>query len=99
MRVRKSVMAAVAGAIGVLAVASPALAAVQYVGGGEWRYGVTDVNYSNYYHGSARHQSSVFNNLKGLVRSGCASGGSWSYATQAAATQGNKAYWSKDACN
>ena len=96
--IRKALLAIAAGAIGALAVAAPALATTVSVGGGTWQYGVTVSNYSNYYHGSKAHRSSVDNSVAGLVRSGCVSSGQWSYASEVAAASGNNAYWSTDAC-
>jgi len=75
--IRKALLAIAAGAIGALAVAAPALATTVSVGGGTWQYGVTVSNYSNYYHGSKAHRSSVDNSVAGLVRSGCVSSGQW----------------------
>ena len=97
-RGRKFVLALVGGTIGALAIAAPALATTVSAGGGTWSYGVTDVNYSNYYQPTVSHRSSVNNPLKGLVRSGCVGGGSWSYASEAASTQDNQAFWSVDSC-
>ena len=75
----------------VLGSAVAANATVTFAGGGIWSYGVSDRNYSDYYH-SADHRSSV-QNANGLVRSGRTSGGLWSYASQAKTASGNKAYW------
>ena len=99
---RKAGLALAAGVVGALAVAAPALATTESVGGGTWEHGVTAYspagkNYSNYYHGSRAHRSSV-QNAGGLVRSSCVGAGSWSVASQHATPRGNKAYWSIDAC-
>lgn len=46
--------------LGTLATAGSALAATQYPGGGVWTYGATDGGaFSNYYHGSKMHSSTV----------------------------------------
>jgi lactococcin 972 family bacteriocin len=102
MRGRKALLAVVTGFVGAVAVAAPALAwtTTEYPSGGTWQYGITNNwNFSNYHHPSARHRSSVSNSLKGTVRSDCENGGIWAYAGEAAATTGNQAFWSIDACS
>ncbi|GAA4552472.1 hypothetical protein GCM10023192_82300 [Amycolatopsis samaneae] len=77
--------------------AAPALATTEPAGGGTWSYGVSlGVNYSDYYHPTKWHKSSVRSG--GVTRhSGCAAPGTWSHATISAAISGNKAYWD-DSC-
>jgi lactococcin 972 family bacteriocin len=97
-RAQKVLLAVVAGVVGAFAVGTPALAYVitQYPPeGGTWEYGIdeSNVNFSYYNHPSQNHRSSVSNPLKGLVRSICDSGGRWTYATEAASTSGNQAFY------
>lgn len=75
----------------VLGSAVAANAVVTFAGGGIWSYGVSDRNYSDFFH-AADHRSSV-QNANGLVRSGRTSGGVWSYASQAKTLSGNQAFW------
>jgi len=56
--------------------------------GGVWRYGR---GYSDYFHGSKKHGSSVQG--VNFVRSPCIKAGSWSYARTDAARFGNKAWY------
>lgn len=68
-------------------------AGTEYVGGGTWQYNADNsTNYSNYYHGSKLHRSSVQNRY-GLVRSGDKPGGVWAMASQAVALTNNQAFW------
>ncbi|MFT4217246.1 MAG: lactococcin 972 family bacteriocin [Micropruina sp.] len=64
--------------------AAAASATVVSAGGGTWDYGVTNLlpstNWSNYYHGSKKHGSSVEGDA-GLVRSPCVAKNRWSYAS------------------
>lgn len=66
-----------------LGVTGTAMATVVSVGGGTWDYGIMSVlpgtNWSNYYHPSRVHGSSVTGDV-GLVRSVCVAGGNTSYA-------------------
>ncbi|REJ06381.1 lactococcin 972 family bacteriocin [Microbacterium bovistercoris] len=88
--IRLGVSAGLASAL-VLGSAVAASATIAYPSGGIWSYGVSDRNYSDFFHG-ADHRSSV-SNANGLVRSGRTSGNVWSYASQAKTLSGNKAYW------
>lgn len=70
-----------------------ASATTENVGGGTWVYNADNAsNYSNYYHGSSKHRSSVQNRY-GLVRSGDKPGGQWAYASQPVAITNNQAFW------
>jgi lactococcin 972 family bacteriocin len=91
---RRLLAAVIAGAAATVAVAGPALATTEYVGGGTWKYGVYSLNWSDYHHPSKRHRSSVSSQMYGLVRSACENPGIWSHAVEPAAATGNKAYWS-----
>ena len=63
---------------GGVAVAS---AAVKYPGGGVWTYGSANGGaYSNYYHGSKYHSSTVVSRWTGLSDKGYAGAGRTSYA-------------------
>lgn len=71
-----------------------ALATTKSASGGTWQYDATGtVNYSNYYHPSGLHRSSVANPDYGTVRSKDEPGGRWSYASEGVAIMGNKAYY------
>ncbi len=95
LKIRKTFAAAVMGASAVLAVAAPAMADRQYVGGGAWDYGFAGLGsivYSNYYHPSTNHGSSVvINDI--VYRSNCEAPGVWSHVQQWSAVSGNKVYW------
>lgn len=92
--VKRAVVVAViaAGVIG----AAPAVSAVattEYPDGGTWVYDANgSTNYSNYYHASKKHRSSV-QNCNGLVRSTDAVGGLWSYASEGVCLSGNQAFY------
>ena len=64
--------------------AGTAMAVVASAGGGTWDYGIANLlpgtNWSNYYHGSRAHGSSVEGDA-GLVRSPNVAAGRWSYAS------------------
>lgn len=64
--------------------AGTAMAAVVSAGGGTWDYGIQNLlpgmNWSNYYHSSRAHGSSVEGDV-GLVRSPNMAAGYWSYAS------------------
>lgn len=82
-------------ATAVLGAGGAANATTQWPEGGTWIYDATGTtNYSNYYHSSAKHRSSVSNRL-GTVRSADAARGYWSYASQTVYTYGNNAYYYK----
>ncbi|MFD6649387.1 lactococcin 972 family bacteriocin [Micromonospora chalcea] len=73
--------------------ASPAWAGHEYVGGGEWWYAVSVCcNWSDYYHPSQWHKTSV-SNSGGTVVSPCTSYSKTASASQSARISGNKAYW------
>ena len=92
-RVRRTLFAAAIGAAATIAVAVPAWATTQFVGGGTWIYGVSyGINESQYYHPNNWHTSSVKSD--GLVdRSDCTEPGVYSDAWLWAAAYGNQAYW------
>jgi lactococcin 972 family bacteriocin len=90
---RKVALATAASLTAAVAVATPAMATMANVGGGTWWYGVQDtVNYSDYYHPSNKHRSSVISDGI-LTRSSCTAPGDISYASTYAGFSGNKAYW------
>ena len=60
LRIRKSLAAVIISASAMVAVAAPALAERDFVGGGTWDHGLTGLDvYSNYYHPNNDHRSSV----------------------------------------
>lgn len=77
----KKVIASLAVSIAVLgAGATSVFATTEYVGGGTWNYGTNDTTvWSNYYHGSKIHRSSVIGAY--YYNSGWKSPGVWSYAS------------------
>jgi lactococcin 972 family bacteriocin len=97
LRIRKSLAAVIISASAMVAVAAPAMAAREFVGGGTWDHGLTGLQvYSNYYHPNNDHRSSVA--VNGIItRSACTSPGNWSHAQAWQAVSGNKAYWN-NAC-
>jgi lactococcin 972 family bacteriocin len=88
---RPLVVAAVA--LASLGAASPAMAAVQYVGGGTWDYGTGGGRvWSDYHHGSRRHQTSVNNGQNHY--SSCVGGGNWARASASSRWwTSDKSYW------
>ncbi|BEL06157.1 hypothetical protein Q0Z83_043480 [Actinoplanes sichuanensis] len=96
-RMPKSLIAVLVGATAAVAVAVPAWATTEYVGGGTWAYGVNfGINRSEYWHPNNWHTSSVKSN--GITsRSACTDPGLWSDAWRYAGVSGNKAYWN-NAC-
>ncbi|MDO4718697.1 MAG: lactococcin 972 family bacteriocin [Propionibacteriaceae bacterium] len=64
--------------------AATASAVIVSAGGGTWNYGIANwlpsMNWSNYYHPSKKHGSSVTGDA-GLVRSACVGKRSWAYAS------------------
>lgn len=95
MNIKRTTASIAAGVVLALAVATPALATVQSVGGGTWDWGTPGGNnWSHYYHRGVRHGSSVTGDV-GLVRSGCGAAGTWTY-TWARDTNWlriDRAYW------
>lgn len=66
----------------ILGTSVPALASVDYVGGGRWDYGTGGGKvWSNYYHANKVHKSSVQG--KSFVSSGWKKAGTTSYASAA----------------
>jgi lactococcin 972 family bacteriocin len=96
LRVRKIFAAVVIGASAVTAVAVPAMAGRQNVGGGvldSGHAGFGFIIYSNYYHPSTNHGSSVRVNAY-IERSGCVGPGVWSHAQWATTpTANDAAFW------
>ncbi|CNF06940.1 bacteriocin%2C lactococcin 972 family [Mycobacterium tuberculosis] len=92
MKVKRAVKVALTAGVITMATAGPAMATVKYVGGGTWDYGATATTWSNYYHGSVCHGSSVYADAV-LVRSPNTAAGYWSYASHKAGLAGNQAYW------
>lgn len=96
MRMSKRFATGVGALAIVLGSAVPALATVEYPGGGTWNYGTnrTEV-WSNYHHPSRNHRSSVINGYGEYRSSGCKSPGVWSYASlRADPNRVDNAYWS-----
>jgi lactococcin 972 family bacteriocin len=70
-----------------------AFATTKHVSGGTWVYDAgSSTNYSNFYHPTKLHRSSV-ENCYGLVRSADRAGGFWSYAAEPVCLSGNQAYY------
>ncbi|MEU5692420.1 lactococcin 972 family bacteriocin [Actinosynnema sp. NPDC020468] len=92
MRVDRVVKSALAAGALVLGIATPALATVVNVGGGTWDYGVDSARvWSNYYHGSKCHGSSVvgaYYDSSGDTRAGITA-----RASAPAKGSGNKSYY------
>lgn len=95
MRIRsKGLAAGVLSASLVLGGASAALATVAYPPeGGTWEYGTSsNVVYSNYYHATRSHGSSVKNCHGSLTRSPTVLKGAWSHAQRNDACSGEIDY-------
>ncbi|QJW35926.1 lactococcin 972 family bacteriocin [Cellulosimicrobium protaetiae] len=97
-RVRRAFIGA-ALSVGIVAAGATAAYATRVsAGGGTWDYGVTSLtasyNWSDYYHGSRSHGSSVTGD-DGLDRSPCRSRGTWSYSSawDSNPFRVDKAYW------
>ncbi|MFC9297763.1 lactococcin 972 family bacteriocin [Streptomyces sp. NPDC057011] len=91
MKKRGIKLALVAGAV-IAASAAPALATTVSVGGGTWDYGAgTATVWSDYYHGSKCHGSSVQGEY--YDASGNVSAGSWAFASAPVKLSGNKSYY------
>jgi lactococcin 972 family bacteriocin len=79
--------------------ASTASATTEYPPeGGVWQYGViepasTVFVYSQYYHGSKLHRSSVSPTSGGIYRSANAAAGQWSYVDRQTSYSGNRAWY------
>ncbi|MER6250525.1 lactococcin 972 family bacteriocin [Streptomyces sp. NPDC001584] len=87
----KVILAAVAL---VVAAATPALAASVKTGGGTWNYGVSGgYVWSNYYHETACHSSSVQGDY--YSSSGNVGAAAWSQASATDKWSGNQSWWSK----
>ncbi|MGL5824580.1 MAG: lactococcin 972 family bacteriocin [Nocardioides sp.] len=79
----------------VLASAAPALATVEYPGGGTWSYGVGSEVYSHYHHPSRTHRASVINGYGELKRD-CAPQDYWARASlRSRPWVADRAYWSR----
>lgn len=76
-----------------LGAVSPASAVKEKVGGGSWEHGFSGVMvYSNYYHSTKTHRSSVTTQFD-YYSSGWKSAGLVSYASLQSSLQGNQANW------
>lgn len=97
MRFKKPLQALVVSAALVGAAATPALAITENVGGGTWNYGTSkETVWSNYWHTSAKHGSSVRNGYGDEERSACKNADTWSYADlKAHPDETDYAYWRK----
>lgn len=86
------VTVAVVAAAVALGGAGAANAVIEYPAGGEWYHGVGSVRvFSDYYHASNTHRSSVQG--KYYVNSGWKQPGVYTHAESAVRLSGNKAYW------
>lgn len=92
MQIKRSLKAAtIAGAL-IVAAATPAMAVVEYVGGGTWDHGAgTAIVWSDYYHSSKCHTSTAVGEYTDKAQAGA---GYWSFAQADVALYGNKAYYS-----
>jgi len=89
---KRSVKAALAAGAIIMFGATPALASVD-VGGGKWSYGVGCCTlWSNYYHTTEKHSSSVHGGP--WAYSGCTATSKWSLASAEEGSY-NDAYWDK----
>lgn len=81
------------------AAATPALATTVSAGGGTWDYGVNNNGgsvWSNYWHTSAKHGSSVQNGYGEIERSACVGADRWSYASLPAhPDKTDESFWRK----
>lgn len=102
MKAKRVVVTGLAAVLMAIGAAAPALATVVNVGGGTWNYGVNNNGgevWSNYYHPSLRHRSSVINGYGEYYNSGCVSSGTWSYASlRADPNHTDYSYWSTGDC-
>lgn len=80
------------GAVLSLGVAAPAMAAIAYVEGGKWNYGVNSESVWSYYdHPTKVHKSSAKGAI--LYSSGCTAAGRTSIASGPRSTSSNKSYY------
>jgi lactococcin 972 family bacteriocin len=96
MRISRRFATGVSAIAIVVGTAAPALATVEYPGGGTWNYGTnrTEV-WSNYHHPNNKHRSSVINGYGEYLSSGCKNPNVWSYASlRADPNRVDHAYWS-----
>ncbi|MFJ6720940.1 MULTISPECIES: lactococcin 972 family bacteriocin [unclassified Streptomyces] len=93
MQVSTRIKAAVAAGFIVVGLATPALAQTVDASGGKWSYGTNsnDQVYSNFYHESKCHGSSVKG--KYFAQSGDVKAGNTSYASADEAMWGNESYY------
>ncbi|MEU3183818.1 lactococcin 972 family bacteriocin [Streptomyces sp. NPDC006923] len=92
VRIKRGIKLAIAAGALVVGTAAPALATVVGVGGGTWDYGADATwTWSDYYHGSKCHGSSVQG--KNYYTSGDTAAGAWANAGAPAKLSGNQAYW------
>ncbi|TXK18985.1 lactococcin 972 family bacteriocin [Homoserinibacter sp. GY 40078] len=96
-RIRAGIAAIVAAGL-VAGGAVAAHATTEYVGGGKWSYGVyepanTVYVYSNYYHPSKKHRSTVQVHNGTQYRSKDAPAGKTAEIERATSYGGNKAWW------
>lgn len=90
-------VALISGAI-IFGTAGAAFAGHENVGGGIWDYGADTTIWSDYYHPSVCHGSSVEDGYGNITRSGNTAAGYTSYASRKASFNGNKAYWRNSGC-
>lgn len=90
--IARRVVAGVAGAMLSLGMAAPAMAAIAYVEGGKWNYGVNASDVWSYYDQPSKvHKSSAVG--KTTYRSGCTAAGRTSLAAGPKATRNNQSYY------
>lgn len=79
MQLRRKIAVAIAAGVGTVGIATPALATIAYPEGGIWDYGTGGgIVWSDYYHGSRCHGSSVQGQY--YYRSPNTAAGRWSIA-------------------
>ncbi|MFF7247693.1 lactococcin 972 family bacteriocin [Embleya sp. NPDC008237] len=87
---RAAKLMAVSGAL-VVAVATPAIATIDYPSGGTWDHGAgTATVWSHYYHPSVCHGST---SVGTYTERASAAAGSWSYTSATAKLSGNESYY------
>lgn len=97
LRAKASIAAVIAAALA-MSGSMAANATIEYPGGGKWWYGVyepanTTYVYSDYYHPTKKHRSSVQVHNGTIYRSTDAKAGATSKVERSTSYGGNKAYW------
>ncbi|MDR0951133.1 MAG: lactococcin 972 family bacteriocin [Candidatus Ancillula sp.] len=89
--IKKITSTLIGGGLILAGAAAPAFSA-QNVGGGTWKYNMTDIVYSDYYHPSVNHGSTACNWSK-CDKQQWNDAGTWSHAQVGRGITGNKVYW------